>query len=187
MCCSIQSPIQGRATWPATKGSSSCSDDRLDRAGSDEPAPCACSSQAATSTGVRKMPIRFEAEAAQTAAATLPRATEVKAIEDCTVEGRQQQEQHAGASVGGRIAVGSCGAARPSSGNSGEGRGQDHQVQAPVGQARASPPRATAWRRAGRTAGAMTSLVNRPKSSATTPRTGAQARQHDHGRGSATM
>ena len=35
-----------------------------------------------TSTGVMKMPNRFEALAAQTAAATLPRAIEVKAIED---------------------------------------------------------------------------------------------------------
>ena len=37
------------------------------------------------------MPKRFDAEAAQTAAATFPRATEVKAIELCTVEGRQQR------------------------------------------------------------------------------------------------
>jgi hypothetical protein len=34
------------------------------------------------------MPTKFEAEALHTAAATFPRATEVKAIDDCTVEGR---------------------------------------------------------------------------------------------------
>jgi hypothetical protein len=52
--------------------------------------PWACISSP-TSTGVRKMPSRLEAEAAQTAAATLPRPIEVKAIDDCTVEGRQQR------------------------------------------------------------------------------------------------
>ena len=41
------------------------------------------------SKGVNKTPIRFEIEAAQTAPATLPPEIEVKAIELCTVEGRQ--------------------------------------------------------------------------------------------------
>ena len=40
-----------------------------------------------TSSGVRKMPSKFEAEALHTAAGTLPRAIEVKAIDDCTVDG----------------------------------------------------------------------------------------------------
>ena len=48
--------------------------------------PCAPISSP-TSIGVAKMPIRLEAEAAHTAPALLPRAIEVKAIEDCTVEG----------------------------------------------------------------------------------------------------
>ena len=39
------------------------------------------------SAGVRKTPRMLEAEALTTAPATLPRAIEVKAIEDCTVEG----------------------------------------------------------------------------------------------------
>lgn len=42
-----------------------------------------------TSRGVRKTPRRLEAEAAQTAAGTLPPATEVKAMLLWTVEGRQ--------------------------------------------------------------------------------------------------
>jgi hypothetical protein len=41
--------------------------------------------------GVSRIPMRLENEAAQMAAATLPRAIEVKAIEDCTVEGKQQR------------------------------------------------------------------------------------------------
>ena len=43
-----------------------------------------------TSSGVTTMPNRFETEALHSAAATLPRAIEVKAIEDCTVEGSTQ-------------------------------------------------------------------------------------------------
>ena len=44
-----------------------------------------------TSNGVSTMPIRLENEALQIAAATLPRAIEVNAIEDCTVDGRQHR------------------------------------------------------------------------------------------------
>ena len=36
------------------------------------------------------MPRRFDSEALQSAAGTLPRAIEVKAMEDCTVEGSTQ-------------------------------------------------------------------------------------------------
>ena len=39
-------------------------------------------------TGVRKMPKRFDVDALHKAAGTLPPATDVKAIEACTVEGR---------------------------------------------------------------------------------------------------
>ena len=52
------------------------------------------------------MPNRFEAEAAHTAAATLPRATEVKAIDDCTVEGRQQRNSTPADRLGGSTAAG---------------------------------------------------------------------------------
>ena len=41
----------------------------------------------ASSNGVRKTPSRLDSEALHTAAGTLPRAIEVKAIEDCTVDG----------------------------------------------------------------------------------------------------
>lgn len=38
------------------------------------------------------MPARLEKEPAQIAAGTLPRAIEVKAMEDCTVEGTRQRK-----------------------------------------------------------------------------------------------
>ncbi len=41
----------------------------------------------ATSAGVRTMPRRLEKDALHIAAATLPRAMAVKAMDDCTVEG----------------------------------------------------------------------------------------------------
>jgi hypothetical protein len=44
-----------------------------------------------TRTGVSTIPIRLENEALQTAAATLPLAIEVNAIDDCTVEGKQHR------------------------------------------------------------------------------------------------
>ena len=40
-----------------------------------------------TSSGVRKMPSRLDAAALQMAAGMLPRASEVKAMADCTVAG----------------------------------------------------------------------------------------------------
>jgi len=45
----------------------------------------------ATSTGVSAIPRMLENDALQMAAATFPRAIEVNAIEDCTVEGRQHR------------------------------------------------------------------------------------------------
>src|SRR3546814_17986173 len=44
-------------------------------------------------SGVRNTPSRLDADALQTAAETLPRAMEVKAIEDWTVEGRQHKNR----------------------------------------------------------------------------------------------
>ncbi len=44
-----------------------------------------------TSSGVRKMPSRLEAAALQMAAGMLPRASEVKAMADCTVAGSAQR------------------------------------------------------------------------------------------------
>ncbi|MNT74071.1 hypothetical protein D3C72_2128510 [compost metagenome] len=44
-----------------------------------------------TSNGVRNMPKIFEAEAEQIAAGTFPPAMEVKAMEDCTVDGSTQR------------------------------------------------------------------------------------------------
>jgi hypothetical protein len=52
----------------------------------EKPPPLAERKRLANS-GVRKMPNRLEADALHTAAGTFPRASEVKAIDDCTVEG----------------------------------------------------------------------------------------------------
>src|SRR3546814_2941437 len=54
--------------------------------GHDAPAPWLASSRP-TSSGVSTMPSRFDIEALTTAAATLPPAIEVNAIDDCTVDG----------------------------------------------------------------------------------------------------
>ena len=62
------------------------------------------------------MPSRLENEALHTAAATLPRAIEVKAIDDCTVEGSSVRNSMPVATIGG-----TCGIAAipsPASGNS---------------------------------------------------------------------
>src|SRR6266436_3927411 len=67
--------------------------------------------------GERNIPARLEPAAEQTAAATLPLAIEVKAIEDCTVDGRTQTNNTPDHSARGRA----CGAAnhkpKPSNGN----------------------------------------------------------------------
>ncbi len=47
-------------------------------------------SSKATRSGVNTMPTRFDTEALHRAAGTLPRPMEVKAMEDCTVDGRTQ-------------------------------------------------------------------------------------------------
>ena len=64
------------------------------------------------------MPRRFDAVAAQSAAGTLPRAIEVKAIDACTVDGNTQSRirpvQSSGGSKRGNIAL----SPRPKAGNS---------------------------------------------------------------------
>ena len=62
------------------------------------------------------IPARFEKDALHTAAATLPRAIEVKAIDDWTVEGSSVKNRNPPASVG--VSSGRCATAIPSSGNS---------------------------------------------------------------------
>ena len=71
-----------------------------------------------TSSGVRTMPKRLETEALHRAAATLPRAIEVKAIEDCTVEGRMQTKISPAISSDGRTPAKTRVSTRPSRGNS---------------------------------------------------------------------
>ena len=68
--------------------------------------------------GVRKTPSRFDAEALHIAAGTLPPATDVKAIEDCTVEGSAASKIKPAHSVSGSKPGASQRAETASSGNS---------------------------------------------------------------------
>src|SRR6202012_5417526 len=80
---------QGRSSCPARNGTSNCSTISLIEAG-EMPPPCLAMKMAA-SKGETKIPSRLEIDALQRAAATLPRAIEVKAIEDCTVDGSRHR------------------------------------------------------------------------------------------------
>ena len=55
--------------------------------------PLATGSSCETRSGVSATPTRFETDALQSAAGTLPRAIEVKAIEDWTVEGNRHRKR----------------------------------------------------------------------------------------------
>ena len=70
-----------------------------------------------TSSGVRKMPSRLDADALHTAAGTLPRAMDVNAIADCTVAGRQHRNRMPRYSSGVTSGSNTGLSARPSSGN----------------------------------------------------------------------
>ncbi len=88
----IQSPIQGCSTWPTMKGSSSCV--KICSSASHEKPPWPPTEKSRpTRSGVRNMPKMFDAEAEQIAAGTLPPAIEVKAIDDCTVDGSTQRKR----------------------------------------------------------------------------------------------
>ncbi|SLJ38650.1 Uncharacterised protein [Mycobacteroides abscessus subsp. abscessus] len=80
----------GRNTCPATKGNSSCTTISSIAVGETVASPVVCISSI-TNTGVMKTPNMFETDALTTAAATLPRAIDVNAIEDCTVEGNRHR------------------------------------------------------------------------------------------------
>ncbi len=75
-------------------------------------------SSSAASSGVSTIPNRLEKVALHTAAAVLPRAMVVKAIEDCTVDGSRQRNSTPWYSCGVSTSGTSSRAATPSSGNS---------------------------------------------------------------------
>ncbi len=85
MCRVTKPPIQRRSTCPATNGTSSCS--TISTSESAENPPPSPPSSAAASSGVATMPTSEEKDPAQIAAGTLPRAIEVKAIDDWMVDG----------------------------------------------------------------------------------------------------
>lgn len=111
-----QAPIQRRANWPSTKGSNSCSM-ILPTASNEIGALPALATTVPTSSGVRKMPSRLEADALHTAAGTLPRAIDVKAMADCTVAGRQHKNRMPRYSSGVTKGSSTGLSARPSKGN----------------------------------------------------------------------
>src|SRR3546814_10077729 len=78
----IHWPIHGRVNCPAMKGASNCS--MMSRKMSkDRATPLAWSNQPAR-RGLMKTPRKFDSDAAHNAAATLPPAIDVNAIDDCT-------------------------------------------------------------------------------------------------------
>ena len=70
------------------------------------------------SSGVSAMPRMFDNEADTTAAGTLPCAIDVNAMDDCTVDGRQQMNNTPSASEGPSVAYASGASSSPSTGNS---------------------------------------------------------------------
>src|SRR3546814_16016780 len=70
------------------------------------------------STGVSTTPTRLDADAAQSAAGTLPQAIDVNAIDDCTVEGRTHTSMSPLASAAGRMDCVAATSPSPSTGNS---------------------------------------------------------------------
>src|SRR5260370_29225499 len=100
MPSSSEPAIHGRSNWPAMNGIRICST-ISQMPFSDELEPAfRFVIMTLTTTGVRKMPIRLEADALHTAAATLPLAIDVKAIDDCTVEGSVHKNRTPMYSVG---------------------------------------------------------------------------------------
>src|SRR5438105_2585692 len=85
---SAHAPIHGRSRCPAANGTRSC------RTTWEIPATLNALPWSLDTSpnriGVRNRPARLDPAAEQTAAATLPPAIEVNAIEDCTVEGSTQ-------------------------------------------------------------------------------------------------
>ena len=83
--------VTTRDSCPSTKGRSSCTTTPHTCSKPME-APLAVGMSAIASNGVITTPRTLEAVAATIAAATLPPASEVKVIDDCTVEGTRHRK-----------------------------------------------------------------------------------------------
>jgi hypothetical protein len=140
---SAHRPIHGRDSWPATKGIRSCKTicwlpARL--------ITLLCTPDTSPNKiGVRNRLARLDPAAEQTAPATLPREIEVKAIEDCRVEGRTQTNNTPDHSDCGSTCGAAAHNANPSNGKQYE-RGEGYRrVQSPMlcsrDQSRARKPR----------------------------------------------
>src|SRR5579872_366455 len=84
-------PIHGRNRWPPTNGTRSCS--MIWPTPATLAAPPWKLDMAPNKTGASTMPTRLDAVAEQMAAAMFPPAIDVRAIEDCTVDGRAQRNR----------------------------------------------------------------------------------------------
>src|SRR5271166_1657355 len=111
-----QGPIHGRSRCPAANGSSNCANTcHMFETSTLPPRTCDMKPK---SSGVNTMPIRLDAVAAQTAPATLPRATEVSAIDDCTVDGSAHRNSTPSTTVRSSARGISAVSAVPTTGNS---------------------------------------------------------------------
>ena len=118
MCRATNPPIHGRSRCPATNGNSNCSAIVFtDPHAMPPPALAAGCMATCTSSGVATIPIRLDSDALHTAAATLPRAIAVNAIDDCTVDGSNVRNNSPDAITGSIAAPPACNTASPTSGN----------------------------------------------------------------------
>ena len=118
------------------------------------------------------IPRRLEADAAQTAAGTFPRAIDVNAIDDCTVEGSRQRNRIP--SRMGRVDRTAPGDADQDADQrqDDEGRGQHSDMATANCPGPPGSPRGTISRHAGKTAGPIATAVAPSKTSAPRPRQG---------------
>ena len=82
------------------------------------------------------MPSRFDSEALHTAAATLPWAIEVKAMEDCTVDGNRQRNSSPTSSESGSTTAERVTQSEAEDGEQYEGGAEHDEMQAPMQRAR---------------------------------------------------
>src|SRR5271163_3032597 len=89
-CRAIPSAIQGRSNWPTANGNNSCS--RMSRiALASIRVPPLVFISSTTSNGVSAIPTMLDSDALTSAPETFPRAIDVKAIEDWTVDGTRHR------------------------------------------------------------------------------------------------
>ena len=144
-----------------------------------EKPPCALQQQRRPAAASAAMPSRLDAVAAHSAAGTLPRAIEVKAIDDCTVDGSTHSISSPAHSGGVSRPGASARAVRPSAGNS---RKVLASTTACSRQCRAPASAACGASRAPcrKNISAMAAVVASPASAMPTPCAGSSRGQRHH-------